>query len=244
MGTDICKAFSLDQELLNAIRLIRAGLGQLQSIGGSSDFYHLPILTLANGFERLMKAILCFRELEVSGEYPGPKFFPAGRKGHDLDLLPQRIKKECFLEEYVDRIPVASEDLKFLMSRELADFVGVLSRFGQSARYYHFDVVLGRDPKSGDPEAEWQRLETSIALARPDLLRRIKRGDYGGEVGREVRSLIVGRLERFARALSRLFTIGHIGQEAKRYVGYIGGFLHLCDDQLGQTIYDPCGQGL
>lgn len=244
MGTDIRRKLSLDQELLNAIRLIRAGLGQLQSLSGANDFYHLPILTLANGFERLMKAILCFRELEVSGQYPGSNFFPAGRKGHDLEFLLQKVKDECFLEEYVDKIPVASEDLEFLRSQELAEFVAVLSRFGQSARYYYFDVVLGREPQTGDPEAEWQQLETSIVLARSDLMGKIEAGDYAGEVGNEVRSLIVGRLEKFARALARLFTIGRIGKEAQRYVGYIGGFLHLRDDQLGQTKYDPCGQGL
>ena len=244
MSREIHKTLALDQELLNAIRLIRAGLGQLQNLDGANDFYHLPILTLANGFERFMKVILCFRALEVSGQYPGPNVLPSGRKGHDLNFLLGQIKEECFLDRYVEKIPVASEDLEYLKSDELEQFVSVLSSFGQSARYYFFDVVVGREPETDNPEASWQQLETSIALGRPDLMRLIEQGDRTGKVRQVVRSMTVGKLERWARALSRLFTIGQIGDEAKRYVGYISGFLHLRDEQLGQTQYDPCGRGL
>ncbi|MBY6220872.1 hypothetical protein [Marinobacter nauticus] len=239
MGKDILRTLALNKELSNAIRLIQSGLGQLQSLDGANDFYHLPILTLANGFERLMKAILCFRELEVSGQYPDRKFFQTdNRKGHNLELLLQRVKDECFLAEYVDKIPAASEDLEFLKSQELAEFVGILSRFGQSARYYYFDVVLGKEPQTGDPEAEWQQLETSMVLGRADFMERVE----AGEVGNKVRTLIVGMLERFARALSRLFTIGRIGKEAQRHVGYVICFLQLRDSQLGQTRYNPNGR--
>jgi len=103
---------------------------------------------------------------------------------------------------------------------------------------------VGREPETDNPEASWQQLETSIALGRPDLMRLIEEGDRTGMVGQIVRSVIVGKLERWVRALSRLFTIGQISEEAKRYVGCIGGFLYLRDDQLGQTLYDPCGRGL
>lgn len=241
MSKDILKALALDRELLNAIRLIRAGLGQLQLLDGANDFYHLPILTLANGFERLMKTILCFRELEASGQYPDRKFFQTNdRKGHDLELLLQRVKEECFLTHYVNRIPAASEDLEFLKSQELAEFVGILSRFGQSARYYYLDVVLGKEPRTGDPEAEWQQLEASLVLGSANLLKTVGTR----EVGNEVRTLIVGMLERFARALSRLFTIGRLGKEARRHAGYVNCFLQLRDGQLGQIRYNPNGSEL
>ncbi|WP_200285782.1 hypothetical protein [Rhabdochromatium marinum] len=191
-----------------------------------------------------MKVILCFRALEVSGQYPGSNVLPCGRKGHDLNLLLGKIKEECFLDRYVEKIPVASEDLEYLKSDELEQFVSTLSSFGQSARYYFLEVVVGREPETANPEAVWKQLETSIALGRPDLIRLIEQGDRTGKVGQVVRPVIVGKLERWARALSRLFTIGQIGDEAKRYVGYIGGFLRLRDEQFGQTQYDPCGRGL
>ena len=244
MSREIRKTLALDQELLNSVRLIRAGLGQLQNLDGANDFYHLPILTLANGFERFMKVILCFRALEVSGRYPGSGVLPSGRKGHDLEFLLGKIKEECFLDSYVEKISVAAEDLEYLKSDELAKFVGVLSSFGQSARYYYFDVVVGREPETDDPEVAWQQLETSIVLGREDLPKMLENVDKAEKVGMVVRSIVVGKLEKLARALSRLFTIGRIGKEAERYVGYIGGFLHLRDDQFGETQYDPCGRGL
>ncbi|MFY3772589.1 hypothetical protein ACOSZC_00490 [Marinobacter salsuginis] len=243
MSREIHKTLALDQELLNSVRLIRAGFGQLQNIDGANDFYHLPILTLANGFERLMKVILCFRALEASGQYPSSKVIPSGRQGHDLEFLLGKVKEECFLDGYVENIQVASEDLEFLRSDELAQFIGVLSSFGQSARYYFFDVVVGREPATDDPEAAWRRLETSILLSREDLVTMLD-GEDRSKVGEIVRSIIVGKLEKLARALSRLFTIGQIGEEAQRYAGYISGFLHLRDDQFGQTQYDPCGRWL
>jgi len=242
MSREIHRTLALDQELLNSVRLIRAGLGQLQNLDGVNNFYHLPVLTLANGFERLMKVILCFRALEVSGQYPSSKVIPSGRQGHDLDFLLGKIKEECFLDSYVANIPVASEDLEFLNSDELAQFIGVLSSFGQSARYYFFDVVVGREPATDDPEAAWRQLETSIILGRDDLMTMLEEVDRSEQVGEIVRSIIVGKLEKMARALARLFTIGRIGKEAQKYVGYIGGFLHLRDAQLGQTQYDPCGR--
>jgi len=242
MHREIQKTLALDQELINSVRLIRAGLGQLQNIDGANNFYHLPILTLANGFERLMKVILCFRALEISGQYPGSRVLPSGRQGHDLDFLLGKIKEECFLNSYVEKTPVASEDLEYLKSDELAEFIGVLSSFGQSARYYFFDVVVGREPASDDPEAVWQQLETSILLGREDLMTMLEDAGTSEKVGEIVRSVIVGKLERMARALARLFTIGRLGKEAQRYTGYISGFLHLRDAQLGQTRYDPCGR--
>lgn len=191
-----------------------------------------------------MKVVLCFRELGANGRFPDARFLPGGRDGHDLDLLLARVKKECFLSNYVGRVAVASQDLTFLQSEELAEFVGVLSRFGKSARYYNLDVVLGRKLETGDPESEWRQLEMALVRRRPDLLEMLKAGDTTGFVGSEVRSIMVGKLERLARALARLFTIGRIGQEAQRYVGYVGCFLYLRDDQLGRVRYDPCGQRL
>ena len=44
-------------------------------------------------------------------------------------------------------------------------------------------------------------------------------------------------LERFSRALSRLFTLAELGADAQGCIGYIGDFLFLTNDQLGARIY-------
>ena len=235
---------AIDQELLNAVRLIHAGFGQLQKLDGANDFYHLPLLTLSSGFERLMKVILSFRILEKTGAFPGPNDLPSGRKGHDLELLLIRIRSECFLEHYANKVPVAKKDLEYLETEELLSFLSILSNFGQAARYHHLDVVQGKETQTDAPDAEWERLETAIVTARPDLMKEMEEYPASKRIRQEIAIEVVARLERFARALSRLFTIGGIGQEAKRYVGYIGTFLTLRDDSLGQNKYDPVGSSV
>lgn len=241
MPPTIHQKLAIDHELLNAVRLIQAGLGQLQKLDGANDFYHLPLLTLSSGFERLMKVMLCFRILEKTGEFPSAQDIPSGRSGHNLELLLKRIREECFSDLYVDQIPVAKEDLAYLESEELLSFLAVLSKFGQAARYYHLDVVLGKQPKTDAPDREWESLETAIATARPDLMKEVEEFPASERIYQEMAVEVVSRLERFARALARLFTIGGIGQEAKRYLGYVSKFLHLRDESLGKNEYSPLG---
>jgi len=235
---------AIDQELLNAVRLIQAGFGQLQNLDGANDFYHLSLLTLASGFERFMKVILCFRILEKTGEFPSPGDLPSGRKGHDLEILLKKIREECFLERYVDQIPVSKEDLKYLEAEELLSFLDVLSKFGQAARYHHLDVVLGKEPETDAPDAEWEKLETAIVTARPDLMKEMEKFPASDRIHKEIAVEVIARLERLARALARLFTIGGIGQEAKRYLGYISTFLYLPDESLGKNKYSPVGSSV
>lgn len=244
MPPSLQQKLAIDQELFNAIRLIQAGFGQLQNLDAANDFYHLPLLTLSSGFERFMKVILCLRILEKTGEFPGPSEIPSGRPGHDLELLLKKIRENCFLEQYVDKIPAAMEDLEYLESDDLLSFLKVLSNFGKSARYHYLDIVLGRQPQTEAPNIEWEQLETAIITNRPDLMEAIQEIPASDKVYQEVALEVVARLERFARALSRLFTIGGISQEAKRYYGYISKFLNLKDESLWKNKYNPFGSSV
>ena len=241
MTPDKVREFALSQELLDSIRLIRSGFGQLQQLDGANDFYHMPLLTLSSGFERLLKVTLCFRLLEVNGNYPTPGDMPSGRKGHDLEFLLGEVRKRCFLPDYVDNIPVAKIDLEYLSSDELLSFIRILGCFGQAARYHYLDVVLGRNPTTDAPDREWERLETNILLGKQDLIRGLEANPESQEVFREIATQVVSRLERFARALTRLYTIGEISSLARRYTPYIGGFLFLKDEDLGKKQYKPFG---
>lgn len=244
MTSGLKRTLALDHELFNAVRLIKAGFGQLQSIGAGNDFYHLPLLTLASGFERFMKVTLCFRWLEEHGNFQTSRAFSCGRSGHDLSCLLEKIRKDCFLDDYVNNIQVAQSDVEYLNSEGLLSFVSVLSDFGQAARYYNLDVILGRKVQTDDPDAAWQRLETEILLARKDLMDEIEENPASNRIRLEINNEVVARLERFARAIARLYTIGRIGTEAKRYLAYIGCFLHLSDAELGTKKYELSGRAL
>ncbi|MFA5386009.1 MAG: hypothetical protein WC364_15365 [Eubacteriales bacterium] len=241
MAPNTLQKLAIDQELLDTVRLIRSGFGQLQQLDGANDFYHMPLLTLSSGFERFLKVILCLRHLEKTGDFPKPNEIPSGRQGHDLELLLKKVREECFLSQYIDSIPIAKTDLAYLESDELLPFFKVLGRFGQAARYHHLDVVLGRTPATDSPDREWESLETALLISRPRLLKELEEDPNSDRVFKEITAEVVARLERLARALARLFTIGKIGTEAMRYLPYVGGFLHLRDEDLGKTKYSPFG---
>jgi len=162
------KALALEKELLNATRLINAGLGQLQALDGGNDFYHLPALTLASGFERLMKIILCLQSASTADEFSGDPF-PIGKKGHDLGLLLKEIRQKCFNDGYTRNVPAASKDFEYLQSEDLGEFILLLSNFGMSARYYFLDIMIDRSPEFDSPETSWQKIQMSILLGRDDL---------------------------------------------------------------------------
>lgn len=239
MSSDINKTIALDKELYNAVRLIRAGLGQLQSLDRINDFYHLPILSLASGFERLMKVILCFRAYEVTGEYPTPAHIP---KSHDLELLLNKIKSECNLENCRGNLSIVWNDLAFAESNESASFLKILSDFGQWARYYDLDAVLGKPTQAEDPAHRWEALESSVIKDREDLMVEIKASSSTNRHIEEANKIVVSKLERFARALAYLFVKDCIGTEAKRHSSYVDWFFNLSDEQLGKTSYDSCGR--
>jgi hypothetical protein len=229
---------AVGEEVRTSIKLIEAGLGQLQRIDGANDFYHLPMLLLASGFERLMKSIICFHTLHETGEYPGRNAFLRGRAGHDLARLLNKITKECFSEAYLKRVPVARQDIEYLRTdKRLLELVRILSDFGQAARYYHLDVVLGDNPTTSSPEQQWQQVEMAILREDNDWADQLKPPVNMDKVYKRITNDLVVRLEVFARALTRLFTIGGLGDEAKRHTGTIAPFLHLCDDELGKRAY-------
>jgi len=114
MAPSIEQKVALWHELETSIRLLKVGLRELQRIDGANDFYHLPLLMLANGCERFLKVIVCLHHVERHGEFPTGSEIFRGRTGHDLTALLDRVVAECFSANYTDRIPVGGEDIEFL----------------------------------------------------------------------------------------------------------------------------------
>ena len=238
MPPSIHQHLALDEELRTAIRLIRAGLGGLQAINSGNDFYYLPMIALASGFERLMKLVICLRVLKVTGEFPDRGIFKRGAQGHNLEVLLDQILDESFGAAYTSRVPAASADADALRSDpRLREIVRILSRFGEAARYHNLDVILGAQTKTDSPSDEWDHLETAIFTDNFDIEVEVKRDPNLKEPYKRIAKEFAIRLELLARALCRLFTLGNLHEEAKRYTGTIAPFLFLRDDELGTRDY-------
>jgi len=229
---------SIGEELFTAIRLLKCGLCELNRMDGANDFFHLPIQLLASGFERLMKTVICCHHLAVKGEFPKRQIFPKGKRGHDLIYLLDVITKQCFSDEYLSRIPAARQDINFLRNnKQLRRIVQILSEFGQSARYYNLNVVLGEEDPGPSPDDQWQELEMEILKEDPNWAQNIQDPNQTDAIHELINRKLTIHCERLARSLSRLFTIGGLGDEAKRISSYTHDFLFLMDEQLGKRDY-------
>jgi len=226
-------------ELLTAMRLLKIGLRELNRVDGSTDFFHLPILLLASGFERMMKTVICYHHLETVGEFPTRAVFPKGRRGHDLVLLLNQITRDCFSDDYLARIPAAKTDIEFLRNDpKLSAIVQILSDFGQSARYYNLNVVLGEQDPGPSPDDEWQKFEMEVLQEDPSWTSRLGDPKQSDAIYDQINRELTVECEKFARALARLFTIGGLGSQAKQTSPHMHHFLFMTDDQLGKTDYE------
>lgn len=226
-------------ELLDSVRLLKVGLRELNRLDASTDFFHLPILLLSTGFERMMKTTICCHYLEINGEFPCRSIFLKGRKGHDLVSLLAYITENCFKDDYVLKVPAAKADINFLRSdSQLKDIIKILSDFGQAARYYNLNVVLGKDNPDPSPDAEWQRLEMYILQQDPEWEKKLSDTSHSSSIHLQVNRELTIQCEKLARALSRLFTIGGLGKHAKQVSPHVHHFVGLMDRQLGKTNYD------
>ena len=229
----------IGEELLTAMRLLKTGLRELNRIDASTDFFHLPILLLATGFERMMKVVVCCHHLETTGHFPKRNAFPKGRRGHDLQFLLDKITHECFSDDYLSQVPAAKTDIEFLRSdQKLCAIVRILSDFGQSARYYNLNVVLGESDPGPCPDDEWQKLEMEVLQEDPSWLKRIGDPKQSDAEHERVNRQLTIQCEKLARSLARLFTIGGLGGLAKQISPHTHHFLFLMDKDLGATDYE------
>ncbi len=234
MAPDL-RAVALGDEVLTSIRLIEHGLAAVQRLGAANDFYYAPLLLLSTGLERLMKCVVCLRALEAGGQYPTRSKLK--RFSHDLAALRDAVVRSCFDDAYCSRQAAAADAGYLTDDARGRRFLEMLSTFAQAARYHNLDTVCGEAPDVATPDHAWAALEMEILKDYPDLLASLRSGGPLGEVYSRINTELVGHVERTARALCRLFTLGPLGERGQMLTGYIGPFLFLQDRDLGTRAY-------
>lgn len=233
--SDTLKNISIIFEVETAIKLIEKGLFEVNSISGANDFYHPTFMYLSNGIERLLKAMICMEFKERNSRYPNYDEAIGSKKpsdGHNLTLLIEKTAKFCD-----HRITI--EDSRLLNSdKEIQLILSVLSEYGQKARYFNFDIIMGRNP-SYDPKAVWEKLEIELMKSRNEkyfweCIRDPKRLD---ELYDQINNIITSKIELFVRALARQFTFGNFSKESKTLVFQISPFLKIQDENIGNKKY-------
>ena len=230
------RSLLLGEEVLTSVRLIERGLAEIQQISGASDFRHAALLLLSGGLERLMKCVLCYHARKTTGFYPALRTLKAD--SHNLETLLGKVRDRCFTTGYAVTRGVAREDATFVQDdAQFSRVIAALSRFAKSARYYNLDVVCGVETDTESPEREWSDLIGEVLLGRPELMAEFLDPLTNASAYDEVASQFTVMLERFVRAVSRLFAFGQLGKDALQISGYVSAFTMLDDAALGRTRY-------
>ncbi len=235
---DTRQAVLLGAEIYDAVRLIEAGLAGIQRIDGVNDFYHAPILLLSTGFERLLKTILLLKWKEGCGDVgPERPDIPIDRSGHSIRVLLGSVIARCYKAQNPPLAPALADDQTFLESdATLGVLVDILTSFGSGGRYFYLDVARGKNREGSSPQDRWQKLELDLLVANGMTLKQLRMRSSQSLYG-EVNSVLLPTIERFARALARLFTMGPLGESGRMYSGVVGIFLNLRNDELGTRQY-------
>jgi len=231
--------FSLDEEVHTSIRLLQLGIKELNEISFANDFYHLPLLLLSSGFERLMKCMICLKYLDENGQFP--TFEEIKAFGHDLIHLRGKVLSYCISKKIADESPATKQDYIFMTEdKRLEKLIKILSDFGKNARYHNLDVIGGKNNPLSDTKARLEEFEIQLMKEKytnspkkfEELLSDPNKND---DLYEEIYAIIIPKIQRFARALVRQFTLGDLGKEAKKYTGLIKPFLFLMDQDLGKV---------
>lgn len=220
-----------NEEMRTAMGLLELGTYELKNIGGGNDFYHLPLLLLSNGLERLMKVILCIDYYQEHGDYPDSNYLK-NKLGHKLTNLLGKILPLFEKANYL-QIPVAKEDGEFLKNDNTIKLIlEALENYASGGRYHDLDAMLVRKETDSDPKHQWEKIETHILQSFPNWERYIQEPSLFDEMWKKINHTLIEKLSRLIRAFCRLFTMGPIAKEGKIHCGQISTFLFLNDDEL------------
>ena len=235
MTSDIKRDLALIEEVTCAIYLIQEGLLALNKLSGANDFSHFPIMLLSSGFERLLKMVICLDHLEREGRFPDSKKFMKRLKTHDIERLLEWVIGIAKAWSYDQRCVAVGEDMVFLEKDcDLQRLVKLLADYGQSARYYNMNVIVGEKNLTDDPMQLFESYCLDVFKRQPDWKKRITDQDIDISISYDNRQMTI-LLQRFARALCRMFTLGKLGQKGRQMSGIITVFLCLRDTDLGEV---------
>lgn len=214
-------------ELDAALAMISTGL---TSLGARPRNLDAAMQQLAPGYEHFLKLTFILAQAHLQTSRPGWKTL----KGHSHDLvglLDTLIECVGDADDYATR-PVVVEDLDFMRSDEgIRSLVEVLSHFGKYGRYARLDDLVKDDRvgPNGDPSRRWEEIEQELVWARSDTAEIVESMDLLTPATFEVRM----RLQRLARAVSRMWIFGALGKEGPIHLGVLAQFTHISNEELG-----------
>ncbi len=140
---ELSKSVVLEDELWIAEEYLCDGLRRMRDeFQGSTYTYHHTLLSLSQGFERLLKVTLSFKYFEETRMFPTEKEFKK-QNGHDLIKLWNKFEQHI-MESQDDNANFIRKDFDILAKQtNFVNFLTLLSSFAKGARYHNLDIVSG-----------------------------------------------------------------------------------------------------
>ena len=233
LGIDRRFAFIYATE--TAITLLDEGIVRIAAWDGGDDSRRFVAMQLlAQGFERFLKVTKAVIQLNTEGALPTSQQLRTGY-GHRLSKLLDEIVTACNKDsDFTDR-PAIQDDLHFLATdghwREMVD---ILSDFGSGGRYHDLNTMLDGPSGAPSPLERLDALEMDYCRADPAWLQLMEAD--GAAFQREWYPAFAAKrtetLQRAARAVARMWTLGPASENGNMLTGIIKRFLFLTDDQL------------
>lgn len=204
---------ALNQEIENDILLIKKGVLELYQSKVPHLDYFLPFFLIAAGVERLLKIILIVDYVQKNNAYPkANSVYKEGGEGHDLvKLLDKVINIWENSSSLMDRT-ATKEDFKYLKNdKSFRNLIKALGEFNTHLRYYNLNLIT--------------KETTNFYVSKKKLDTVFTKGIK--------KEKLVAQIDRFIRALSRMFTLGDFGEDGKRLSPHLFDFLFLLEEDLG-----------
>lgn len=241
MPADATLRVAIERELELAVSTLESGFAALER-GRKRAVKHVLFLTLlSSGIERLLKTMLQLHALDTTGSLLTPETLTRSRL-HDawtrrrLARLQAEVLRAGYSPAALQR-PATAEDHDFLTGDPLfGRLLALLSDFAENYRTPYLDVAieLGKAPEW--PDDRWRELE--IFTMAEGRYASLILDDKFSVVKRHADRTLIGKLERFTRAMARLAIGGEFGAEGVAAAGPLRRYWALSDEEFGKTRYE------
>lgn len=221
---------ALDNEIKNAYGLIRYGTNCLIDAADRIGFERISFLLLSSGFERLLKCTLFYHYFYVEKRVLNNH--DLRNYGHNIQSLLNDLISCCFATEYRNSCEAAKSDFVFLTEDYLfKTFVKVISDYAIDGRYYELNVITNSQQKTRSIMELWNDVAKE-AFYRSNIFEVSSSGDLVNPQDKGSIAWVVSIIETSVRAISRLYTFGLLGPDAKRMYVNMSDFLSLTDEDI------------
>ena len=233
---EIEKVNAIIEEVEASFRFIATGLKLVKQQDYLGTNNHVPLQSLAAGFERLVKILLLIKDKHLTGDFPqharAKERFAAYDNGHGIEKMLDELLAYSQTVPLMNSSQMMREDMAFLKSdTHFRIFLNIITEFSKYERYYYIDIIASENhPQSKNVFRAFISFiySTTMGMDTSNLT-------YKEEEEAALQAAVVC-IERGARAISRFFTHG-FSDLGRMYYNNFSKLILLNDKDLGALEY-------